>query len=324
MEGETQIIETQQGIDIIEAQQRAEYDIQIATAKKYPRRPLKKIKDDCADIITIDDTGDIAATCSYTLSRAGKSISGPSVHLAKMIAQQFGNIRVDAKIKQILYKEKQIVAEAVCFDLETNYASKVEVRKPIQDKLGHIYSNDMIAVTGNAANSIAFRNAVFNVIPRGLTDSLLKIARDKVTADIKNEEELIEKRKMIIDSFMKFYKVTEQMLLRYIGLKEIDDITKEHIPDLRAMFQTLKDGDSTVDEMFNPGKRGSAGPTEADKVAKTFTKPKTNNAPADNNNQSANVAGDDKEIKDNKSDEGKPQSPQKNNEGQPGGKLLFK
>ena len=33
---ELQIIETSGGIEVIEAQQRAEFDIQIATAKKYP------------------------------------------------------------------------------------------------------------------------------------------------------------------------------------------------------------------------------------------------------------------------------------------------
>jgi hypothetical protein len=314
---DVQIVETQ-SMEIIEAQQRAEYDILIATAKKFPRRPISKIKEVCRDIITIDDTGDIAATCSYTLSRAGKSISGPSVHLAKIIAQQYGNLRVDAKVKQILYKEKQIVAEAVCFDLETNFACKVEVRRSIRDSHGNIYSNDLIVVTGNAANSVAFRNAVFNVIPRVLTDSLLKIARDKVTADIKNEGELVKIRKTIIDSFSKSYKVTEQMLLKYLGLKNIDDIIKEHIPDLRAMYQTLKDGDSTVEEMFNLGKRAS-GPTESDKVAKTFTNQETKNTPDD---KAAKSTSDDTEKNKEKPVDVKSQSDTKPNDGKPGGKLF--
>jgi hypothetical protein len=270
MEEATTLITESQGLDVMEAQERVQYDIQISTAKKFPRT-LKKVQQTCIDIVCMDDTGEVAASCSYALPRAGKTISGPSVHLARIIAQQFGNIRVDAKIKQILYKEMQIVSEAVCFDLETNYACKVEVRKSIRDKQGHIYNNDMIAVTGNAANSIAFRNAVFNVVPRSITDSVVRAAKDKITADIKNEAELTKIRKKIIDSFKATYNVPEDKLLKAIGLTESKQITKDRIPDLRAMFQSLKDGDMTVEEMFNPSKKGP-GPTQAEKVAKTFGK----------------------------------------------------
>ncbi len=43
---EVQIIETSGGIEVTEAQQRAEYDIQITTAKRYPR-DLTRVKNNC-------------------------------------------------------------------------------------------------------------------------------------------------------------------------------------------------------------------------------------------------------------------------------------
>jgi hypothetical protein len=270
MAEEVEIIESQ-GYEIVEAHQRAEYDMQIATAKKYPRS-LKRVKDTCIDLINFDDTGEIAASCSYAIPRANKVITGPSTHLAQIIAQQFGNIRVDAKTKHIDYKNQQTVSEAVCFDLETNYACKIEVRKSIRDKNGHTYSNDMIAVTSNAANSIAFRNAVFKVVPRALTDAILKAAQDKVTSHIKNEEDMVKLRKTIIDSFQNSYKVDEKMLLRHLGMQNAEDIKKDNVPILKAMFQALKDGDSTVEEMFNLTPRASANSAEQDKVTKTFVR----------------------------------------------------
>jgi len=94
------------GVEVIEAQQRAEYDIQIATAKRYPR-DLKRVQNACIAIVTMDK--DTAEACRYALPRGGKSLSGPSVHLARIIAQQYGNIRVDARVKQIT--DKQITKE---------------------------------------------------------------------------------------------------------------------------------------------------------------------------------------------------------------------
>jgi hypothetical protein len=280
MEDEIKIVESQ-AIEVFEAQQRIEYDIQVATAQKFPRLKDSQIVEECIDLINMDKTGEIAASCSYAVPRNGKTITGPSIHLARIIAQKYGNLRTAARIKQILPNEKIVVSEAICFDLQRNYSSTIEVRKSIADKNGAIYSNDMRVVAGNAANSIALRNAIFNIIPRQITDAILKAANDKILEGVKNEVELAKMRKTIIDSFNNKYKVTEDKLLKAIGLTKLDQITKDHIPTLRSMFQSLKDGDSTVDEMFNQVKK--AGPTESDKVKKTFTKkddtPGNNNTP---------------------------------------------
>lgn len=240
---ELQIIETS-SIEVIEASQRAEYDIQIATAKKFPR-DLQRVQSNCIALVTMDK--DVAASCRYTLPRGGKNIDGPTIHMARIIAQQFGNIRVDAKVKQIT--EKQIISEAVCFDLETNYACKVEVRRSIIGKNGR-FNDDMITVTGNAANAIAFRNAVYNVVPKVITDSVYNAALKTITGDLSDNEKLIAARKKALDFFKSEYKVTEEQVLSAMGLRSINQIKAEQIADLRAMQQSLKDGDSTVEEMF--------------------------------------------------------------------------
>lgn len=238
-----EIIETT-GVEIIEAQQRAEYDIQIATAKRFPR-DLTRVKNNCVAIVTMDK--EIAESCRYALPRGGKSISGPSVHMARIIAQQYGNIRVDSRVKQIA--DKQVISEAVCFDLETNYACKVEVRRSIMGKSGK-FNDDMITVTGNASNAIAFRNAVFNVIPKGIVDIVYKSAMQMITGDLGDEQKLIQARTKALQYFKDTYDVDEKRLLKAIGLNSINQIKAEQIADLRGMIQSLKDGDSTVEEMF--------------------------------------------------------------------------
>jgi len=232
-------------IEAIEAEQRAEYDIQIATAKRYPRN-LKSVRDNCIAIATMNK--ETASSCRYTLPRGGKSLSGPSVHLARIIAQQYGNIRIDSKVKQIT--DKQIISEAVCFDLETNYACKVEVRKSIIGKNGR-FNDDMITVTGNAANAIAFRNAVYNVVPKAIYESVYNSAVRMITGDLSSNDLLIKERKNIISYFINEYKVTEDQILNAMGLRSVNQIKAEQIADLNGMRQSLKDGDSTVEEMFH-------------------------------------------------------------------------
>lgn len=231
-------------IEAIEATQRAEYDIQIATAKKYPR-DLVKVKNNALAIITMDKQ--IAESCRYALPRDGKSISGPSVHLARILSQQYGNLRADSRVKQIT--NNQIISEAICFDLETNYAVKVEVRKSIVGKRGR-YSDDMIVVTGNAANAIAFRNAVFSVIPKGLTDICYKKSMEVITGDLSDETKLIQARTKSIKYFIETYTCTENDILLILGLKAITQIKAEHIADLRGLMQSLIDGDTTPEQTF--------------------------------------------------------------------------
>ncbi len=241
---EITVVTSSTDIEAIEASNRAEYDIQIATAKKYPRN-LSRIKDNVVAIATMNK--ETAETCRYALPRGGKTLSGVSVHLARIMAQQYGNIRVDSRVKQIT--DKQIISEAVCFDLETNYAVKVEVRRSIMGKFGR-YNDDMITVTGNAASAIAYRNAVLSVIPKGITDVAYNAAVRMITGDLTSEDKLVAARNKAISYFKDTYNVTEEQIFKAIGVHAIGQIKAEEIADLRGLEQSLKDGDTTVDEAF--------------------------------------------------------------------------
>ena len=241
---EITVVTSSTDIEAIEASNRAEYDIQIGTAKKYPRN-LSRIKDNVVAIATMNK--ETAETCRYALPRGGKTLSGVSVHLARIMAQQYGNIRVDSRVKQIT--DKQIISEAVCFDLETNYAVKVEVRRSIMGKFGR-YNDDMITVTGNAASAIAYRNAVLSVIPKGITDVAYSAAVRMITGDLTSEDKLVAARNKAISYFKDTYNVTEEQIFKAIGVHAIGQIKAEEIADLRGLEQSLKDGDTTVDDAF--------------------------------------------------------------------------
>lgn len=246
MTEEVQIIESTTGIEVFEAQERAAVDIQIATAKRFPR-DLKRCRDNSIAIVTMDKR--TAEVCRYAKPVAGKNITGPSVHLARIICQQYGNIRVQKRIKQIT--DRVIVAEAVAFDLENNYASCVEARRSIIGKTGQRYAESVIETNAMAILSIAERNAILNVIPKSITDTVYDAAVNTITGDLSSEEKMLKKRKAIFDGFRDSYGVTEEQLVDVLGLNSVNQIKQDQIVDLIAMAQSLKDGEITVAEMFS-------------------------------------------------------------------------
>lgn len=237
--------------------ERANVDVQVATAKQYPRNVQRAIDNSIA-IATMDE--ETAQMCGYALPRGGKPITGPSVHLAKIIASNWGNLRTEAKVVQIT--DKQVISRGTCWDLENNVASAFEVRRSIVGKYGR-FTDDMITVTGNAANSIAYRNAVFSVIPKAVTEKVYMATQRKMTGDLTDEEKLISARTKAIKFLENEYGIKEDEVVKICGKQTVNQIRAEEIALLRGVCNSLKDGDTTVDELMKPYRESKEAKKEA-------------------------------------------------------------
>ena len=233
-----------QDAQVIYQQDKAQIDIQISTAKTYPRN-IKRATENAIAIVSMD--AQTASTCTYALPRGGKAISGPSVHLAKILAQVWGNLRVEAKVIEV--GANHLTSQAVAFDLENNLAIKVEVKRSIMSRNGR-FNDDMIVVTGNAANSIALRNAVLSVIPRSIVDKVYDSAKRAITGDISDTQKLMIKRKKVFDGLKDTYNVSEKEVLSSVGKASIDHITADDLVVIIGIGQSIKDGDITVENAF--------------------------------------------------------------------------
>ena len=251
-----------QSIIQVDAVERANVDSQVATAKQYPRDISRSVNNSIA-MATMDYA--TAQSCGYALPRGGKPITGPSVHLAKLIVSNWGNMRAEAKVVQIT--DKQVISRGTCWDLENNVATAFEVRRSIVGKNGKRFSDDMITVTGNAANSIAYRNAVFSVIPKAITDKVYQAAQHFITGDLSDEEKLVARRKKCIDFFKDEYGITENEVVMLCGKQTVNQIKADQIALLLGITQSLKDGDTTVEEVMRPYRSEENKKTIADKAA---------------------------------------------------------
>ena len=227
--------------------EKANVDVQVATAKNFPRN-LKRSIDNSIVMATMDE--ETARTMGYALPRGGKPITGPSVHLAKLIVSNWGNIRAEAKVVQIT--DSQIVSRGTCWDLENNVATAIEVRRNIKGKNGQRFNDDMITVVGNAANSIAYRNAVFSVIPKAVTDKVYKAAQERITGGLSDETKLLQRRTQCLKFFQDEYGISEEEVVKLCGKQTVNQIKANEIALMLGIYQSLKDGDTTVEEVLAP------------------------------------------------------------------------
>lgn len=240
---------------------RAEVDQQVATARAMPRSISKAIQN-INTLATLDEES--AQECIYALPRGGKPIKGPSVRLAEIIASQWGNSRVGARVVNVDKFEKYIEAEGVFHDLETNTATTARVRRRISDKNGRVFNDDMIIVTGNAACAIAKRNAILGGVPKGVWRQAYNAVESVLVGDIKT---LAVRREAAMKAFAG-YGVTPDQLYAVLGVAGKDDVTLEHLATLLAYHSALKNGEATVEEIFVKPETVSKAPAKmADKMA---------------------------------------------------------
>lgn len=228
-------------MQVISPATRAEIDMQISTAKAYPRS-FAQFKELAMSMATLDE--ETAGGCFYSMKRGDKKIEGPSIRLAEIVLNSWGNVRAESRV--IETGARIVTAEGMCWDLERNIAVRVQTQRRITNSSGQRYNDDMVVMTGNAASSIALRNAIFRVVPVAMIKAVYSAAR-RVAAG--SEATLGERRKAMLEHFKKL-KVTEAKLLTWTGRASVDDMTTEDVFDLKGVATAIKDGETTVAAQF--------------------------------------------------------------------------
>lgn len=216
----------------------AEINQQIATARRYPRS-VARARKQALELATLDRQ--TAGRCIYALPRGGKKIEGPSARLAEIVAASWGNCRFGARV--VGETENFIIAQGVFHDLETNSAVTVEVQRRITDKNGRRFDVDMIGVTGQAATSIALRNAVFKGVPQALWWDVYLAAKNTAVGD---RVTLAERRNEAMERF-KAFGVTQAQVFQALGVGGFSDINIDHLVTLAGWATAIEEGEDPED-----------------------------------------------------------------------------
>lgn len=235
------VSQEQVSMEVLSLLTKAEIDTQIATAKAFPRS-ISSFMEKVRSIATVNEA--VASSCGYALKRSGTTITGPSVRFAEIVVSAYGNIRAAARV--VANDGKTITAQGICHDLETNSVATIEVKRKITDKNGKTFSEDMQVVTGNAACAIAYRNAVFKVVPAALTEDIF----DDVMRVSKGTLATLTSRREKAISWFSTVGVKPEDIFKKLEVKGIDDIDLEALHILNGFRSSIKNGESTVKEIF--------------------------------------------------------------------------
>ena len=257
----------QQPLGIIE---RAQIDMQIATAKQFPRsvaESLEKAKSlACYSPL-------IASQCTYSKPQGNKKVTGPSIRLAEIMATSWGNLRYGGRVLSV--GERIVTCQGVCHDLEGNVSVSVEVTRSIIDSNKHRYSDSMIVTTSMAGIAIGIRNAIFKVVP-GAFVSEIQTAAKKVA---RGEDQGLEARLTSALSFFDEKGIPAGRVFIALGIKGAADVTWEHIDTLLGYATSIRVEGVPISDIFpnaptKPAAQPPAPPAPpAPKPAKPAKKP---------------------------------------------------
>lgn len=237
---------------VMAIQAKAEIDSQIATAHQFPRSYESFLKR-AESLATCRP--EIAAAMEYAKPVAGKMVKGPSSRAAEIISATYGNLRVQARVLTI--GDREVIAQGICHDLETNVAHSVEVHESIIKKDGTRYNESQLANVCGSACSKARRNAVFLTVPLALCAPILEAAKAVAAGSAATLPDRREKA-------LKWFEekgCKRSAILRWLGVKGEADIDLEKMADLNAARTSAKEEGISLVELFGAGleKRDSNG-----------------------------------------------------------------
>lgn len=243
---------------------RMEIDLAVQTAKAFPR-DLALCKKNVLFLAAADK--ETAESCFFSLPRKKKNdkgdweeanIEGESIRLAEVVASSWKNIKFAKRILSIDRVGKKITAQAVVFDMENNVNASVEETRNISSKGGQIYSEDMITMTGKAAQSIALRNAIFQVIPKAFFKQILKEvkavaigSKPGTMEDAKDfKPEPLDERIAKAIKFFVNWGIAESRIFHSLNVKSTTEMTEEHLATLTGTRNGITQGEFSLLDAF--------------------------------------------------------------------------
>ena len=254
----------------------SEIQAMVFMAKQFPRNQIQ-----AADrILNACTRQTLADSAVYSYPRGGQSVEGPSIRLAEVLAQNWGNL--DFGIRELSQENGVSTVEAYAWDLETNVrqAKVFQVAHKRMAKGGTKTLTDPRDIYEMVANqgSRRLRACILSIIPGDIGEAALAQCSVTQAASVGATPEEIKEtiRKMTV-VMGKFGITTENIQERYQC--RLEAIRPAQIVELRKIHTSLKDGMSKPSDWFaiQEVKKSDAQDLNAmvDEAAAIEEKPKT-------------------------------------------------
>ncbi len=227
----------------VEAAHRGLLDRMFAASHDHPRDIAQCRERSLAAVL---DDPETPGECIYTIPRDGKEIIGPSVRFAEIIANAWGNLFTQSMIVE--EADRFVTAQAWAMDTETGCCNAVTRRRRIVGRGGKRYNDDMIQMTANAAESIAFRAAVLRTVPKPFWRPIYSRAIELASGGPEVSDETIER----LVAWYAEHGVSVGQIESFLRIEAIDFITPRHVLVLRGMATAALSGELDLARVFRP------------------------------------------------------------------------
>lgn len=188
----------------------------------------------------------MAEKACYAFPRGNATVTGPSINLARVAGQCYGNLRWG--LDMLRNDDTQVTIRGWAWDVESNIKVTADdsFAKLIYRKVGGWVKPDErdLRELVNRRGAILVRNCLLNVLPKDLIEDAIGICRVTLKSQMKDPE---GEKKVLIVNFMQFG-VTTTMIDKYLGH---DIWTPDDILDLKAIYLTIKEGSGKVEDYFD-------------------------------------------------------------------------
>lgn len=225
-----------------------EVEAMVLMAKRYPRDEQNSE----ARIIRACKRERLAETATYEYPRGGTKVTGPSIRLAEVLAQNWGNIDFGWTELARDKREDGIEVshcEAWAWDIEVNTRRSIRFDVPlVRDTKRGSYKledeRDKYEMCANQAGR-RMRACILNIIPGDITEAAL----EECSATLKKSTIPLEKRREnAIKAFDKIG-VKQPMLEKYLGCRQTA-WTANDMFRLTKVLNSINDGMTTPGEHF--------------------------------------------------------------------------
>lgn len=255
-------------VEMASSRQAQEVQAAMVVAKRFPR------DEDVAysRIMKACKRQSLAETAVYEYRRGGQVVTGPSIRLAEVLAQNWGNI--DYGLIEMEQKNGESHVMAYAWDLETNVRQTKIFTVPHfrATKTGGYALTDPRDIYEMVANQGArrVRSCILGVVPKDIVDE----AVSECAKTLKSGKEPISDRvRKMISVFQENYGVSKEALEKFAGCNT-DAFTEQTLLSLGRIYTALKDGAAKREDYFDISKPeivAEEGPAEPVKKTKKST-----------------------------------------------------
>lgn len=241
---------------VAQTREMAETMASVQMAKAFPRDVIAA-RDRILNACTRPK---LALGACYTYARGGTDVTGPSIRLAEMLAQNWGNITFG--IRELEQRNGESTCEAFAWDVETNarQVKVFQVPHVRHTKKGDVRLTDPRDVYELIANNGArrLRACILGVIPGDIVEEAVEACDETMRTKFEVTKERLA---AMVERFAEFGVTAAQLEARVQC--HLAAIKPAQLANLGKIYNSLKDGMSKPADWFEPeGRKDAAEPAD--------------------------------------------------------------